>query len=150
MAGLTFNDGTGSVTLRGVLAAPFNRFRNFSPTLNMAGVSVSSIGTGRTTLWEYRNDFLVSLELPFISPRGFGGESGTNMAQRLIRHLQRGNTVSLLVEDDVATASVTSWLAPGASATLTLENPRDMLYTFAATFANTTTPYLAVYGGLRP
>lgn len=150
MAVITFNDGTGSVSLRGVFGAPYHRFRNFTPTTVPVGDRVTSIGTGQSARWVYRREYRVSLELPYISPRTYDGESGTTRAQRLIAHLESGGTVTVNVEDDVGTAPYTAWLAEGSSATLTLENPQDMLYTFSATLAQTATYWSALYGGVRP
>ncbi len=150
MAAIGFNDTTGYVGLRGVFPGALGRFRNFSPTTDPVGSSVVSLGTGRTTLWEYRNEHVVSLELPYLSPRVYDGESGTARAQRLIRHLLRGGGVDVLVEDDVSTAPVVSWLKSGTTPTLTLDNRQDMLYTLSVTLFNLTTRYTAIYGGVQP
>ena len=149
MAYLGFNDGTGYVTLRGVFAAPMNRFRSFQPSAIPVGPSVDSLATGARTLWQYRTDYLVALELPFISPRSYGGESGVLRAQRLCLHLLAGGAVDVGVEDDAATAVNSCRLAPSAQPSLSLESPQDMLYTFASTFRSST-PFVSVYGGVRP
>lgn len=148
MAQLTFNDGTGSVSLRGVLPAPIDRFRGFSPTVQPVGPSVTRLSDGTRSLWEYRTDYLVSLELPFISPRVYNGESGTLRAHRLILHLLRGGTVDVDVQDGT-TAANTARLAEGSTPSLVLESPQDMLYTFSATFRSATR-FTAIYGGLIP
>jgi hypothetical protein len=148
MAGITFNDGTGSVTLRGVFAAPFDRFRNFAPTVMPVGPTVTRLSDGARSLWEYRTDHLVSLQLPYILARVYGGESGTARAQRLMLHLMRGGAVDVLVEDGT-TAANSCRLAEGSTPTLELEDPRVMSYTFAATFRSGTR-FTALYGGLAP
>jgi hypothetical protein len=148
MAGFTFNDGTGSVTMRGVFAAPYDRFRNFSPTVNIVGPAVTRLSDATRSQWEYRTDYLVSLELPYISPRVYSSEAGTLRAHRLILHLLRGGTVDLLVEDGT-TAANTCRLADGAVPSLTLDSPQDMLYTFSATFRSATR-FTCLYGGLVP
>lgn len=148
MAQLTFNDGTGSVSLRGVFAAPGDRFRGFSPTVVPVGPVVTRLSDATRSLWEYRTDYLVSLQLPHISPRVYGGESGTLRAHRLILHLMRGGTVDVDVQDST-TAVNTARLAEGSTPTLELENPQDMLYTFSAAFRSATR-FTAFYGGFVP
>lgn len=149
MAEIGWNDGA-SVTLRGIYDAPYDRFRNFSPLPNEVGPIVTSLGTGRSSQWRYRREHRVSLELPYISGRVYNGESGVLRAQRLIRYLIAGGAVDLSVQDSVGTATVVCWLAEGTTPTLTFEDRSAGLYTFAATFANTSTPFVAVYGGVQP
>jgi hypothetical protein len=149
MAGITFDDGTGSVTLRGIFPAPLDRLRGFTPRTVPLGVSVSPITTRRPTFWSYGTIFAVSFELPHLSQRMGGGESGVSRANRLIAHLIRGGVCSLLVEDLVSTAAVSNcYLLDGAQPELTLANPQDLLYSLSLTLANTTTPFVANYGGV--
>jgi hypothetical protein len=112
------------------------------------GPTVTRLSDGTRSLWEYRTDHLVSLQLPYISPRVYGGESGTARAQRLILHLMRGGAVDVLAEDGVTPAN-SCRLAEGATPTLELDDPQAMLYAFAATFRSGTR-FTAIYGGLVP
>jgi hypothetical protein len=151
MAALAFNDGSGTASLRGVFAGGNNRFRGFTPTVLPVGPSTLDMSTGRSTMWVYRTEYRVTLELPNISPRVYDGESGTVRAGRLIAHLMRGGLVEVAVEDSIGTANnLNCWLAEGSVPALTLENPRDMLYSFSATLARGGDPFVAVYGGLLP
>jgi hypothetical protein len=151
MAGITFNDGTGSVTLRGIIGAPYNRFRSLTPNRVPVGPAVSRLSTGQRTLWRYRTDFTGSLEFPHISARTYGGESGTIRAGRLMAHLLNGGTCDLLYEDDVSTPNLTGcWLTDGTTPALVLEDSRAMLYTLSLSLTHGTTPFLAIYGGLLP
>jgi hypothetical protein len=145
MAYIGFNDGSGYVELRGRLPAPLNRFRSFSPTSQPVGPSVTRLSDGTRSLWEYRTDELVSLELPFITPRVHSGESGTARAQRLILHLMRGGAVDVAVEDGT-TAINSCRLAEGSTPALVLESPQDRFFTFSATFRSATR-FTALYGG---
>lgn len=149
MATIGFNDGSGYANLRGVFAAPFDRFRNFTPTRLPVGPLVTSIGTGRSVQWRYRLEYRVSLTLPHLSARVASGESSLVRAGRLVAYLIDGGAVDLAVEDDISTANVVSWLAPGSTPEIVLDDPQSMLYSLSATFANTTTAYTAGYGGFR-
>ena len=148
MAFIGFNDGSGYVSLRGVFAAPMNRFRGFSPSVTPVGPTVTRLSDGTRSVWEYRTDYIVSLQLPFISPRVYSGEFGTVRAYRLMLHLMRGGVVDVGVED-ASSPTNSCRLAEGATPTLALDDPQSMLYTFAATFRSAT-PFTAIYGGFVP
>jgi hypothetical protein len=151
MAYLGFNDGSGYVALRGIIPAPGNRFRGFTPSQVPIGPSVAPLSTGRRTQWTYRTEFRVALELPFLSARTTMGESGTVRAGRLIAHLLRGGLVDVFVEDGVDVAGkLNCWLTEGAEPSLTLENPQDMLYTLSVSLSRGGDPFVALYGGLLP
>lgn len=150
MARLGWNPGAGMVYLRGILPAPLNRFRTFTPTTFQVGPRVTSLGTGLTSTWLYRSEYRVTLELPFISAKVYDGERGTIRAGQLIARLQLGGTVDVDVADDAGVGVITAWLTEGTEPSLTLENPQDMLYTLSVSLTNTTTNFAAVYGGLNP
>jgi hypothetical protein len=151
MASLDFNDGTGPVTMRGVFGAPYDRFRNFSPSVLPIGPTVSPLTTKRPVQWVYNTIYPVTLELPYISPRVYNGESGTIRAQRLMRHLMGGGLVDVVVSDSVGTAPFANcWMLDGTTPSLTLESPQDGLYTLSVTLARGGNPFVAVYGGLVP
>ncbi len=150
MARIGFSDGSGMVYLKGVFSAPFDRFRSFVPTPVPVGASVVAIGSGRTALWEYRVDYRVSLSLPYISAKTYDGERGIARAQRLIQFLDRGGACMIDVQDTAGSAAINAWLTPGTLASLELEDASAMLYTLSASFTNTTTPFVADYGGLAP
>jgi hypothetical protein len=131
---IAFTDGTGSATLTSdsQLLPPHDRFwawTPLSPTTETEAASEVVSLTGVTHQWAYRSDYGASFELRRIA------EGSLAIADRLIRHLKTGNTVTVNT-GDLDSATYTCRLMPGSTPQRTLADEAMRWYTLALSLKN--------------
>lgn len=138
---LVFTDGTGAATLRNGLPAPADRFSNWTPDVDPVGDREAALGTGITSHWSYRDDYLATFDLEYLPA------SSHPEALRLKRHLETGGTVTVNT-GDVANRSYTCRIAPGARVAIEFASRSPIHYTLRLHLKNTAAaPLLCIYPG---
>jgi hypothetical protein len=136
---IAFTDGTGAATLTNGLTAPADRFGNWTPDIALIGPSEVATGTGVTSMWAFRTDYVVSFELDKLPA------STQAVALRLKAHLLGGGTCTVTT-GDTGGNTYTCRLRPGTSPTITFSDRKRLRYTLALELKNTSAaPLLCEY-----
>jgi len=153
VAYIAFNDGVYAELLPVFYDAAVaanairTRFSGWTPGSVGIGDRAAQMSTGRVVAaFVYRTEYRVSFELRNLSQNGPSALNQLSIAQRLMRWSENGGAFDVFVQDDAATASRTAYSV--APMTLTLADPRLMLYTLSVTaISATAAPWVAIYGG---
>jgi hypothetical protein len=138
MASIAFNDGSAA-TLTNGKPAPLDRFANWTPDVDPIGPRDTALGTGIDFHWNFRTDYLASLELPYISPADHA------VALRLKKHLETGGTATLTTGDGASNV-YTVRIAPGTRVQLEYADRAMVEYTLKLTVKNTAAaPLVCLY-----
>jgi hypothetical protein len=138
MASISFNDGSAA-TLENDAPEPFDRFSGWTPDIDPVGPTDAALGTGISFHWTFRNDYLASLELPFLQA------STLAVALRLKRHLLNGGTCTVTTGDNGSNV-YTCRLAPGSAPEIEYTDRRMVEYTLKLRLKNTAAaPLVCIY-----
>lgn len=133
---ITFTDSIGAATLTNGHPFPANRFADWTPRTRPIGESAVAQGTGATTLFVFRTDFGVTLELRHISSVKVAGVAAADIADRLIVHLLKGGTCSVETGDVDANTYATCGLMPGTTPELRLEDTTMLEFALSLSLIN--------------
>lgn len=132
-----FTDATGAATLKKDLAVPADRFSNWTPLSAPVGDGVSTLATGSLVFFENRTDYGAAFELTDIPVKGLtAGVNYAAIADRLVAHLKRGGQCAVNTGDSLTSAYATCGLWPGSTPSLTMTNPKLLLYKFSVQLVN--------------
>ena len=110
--------------------APGNRFRAWQPLAPIVGPEEEGLGDGALYVYEFRADYGASFEMPYIQ------QSDLAIALRLIRHLNRGGTVTVNT-DDASSRTYTCQKWKGTQPELGPPDPVTLRRTLKLTLRNT-------------
>lgn len=141
---IVFTDAIGTATLDNAKPAGSggDRFKNWNPSASVISDEEESLGTGQLFAFIFRNEYLVSFELPAI-PR-------TSMAimLRLQRHLKSGGSVTVNTGDSGNRSYATCCLVKGTNPEPKLTDPKNLEYSMQFTLRNIAavpTDFLCLY-----
>lgn len=135
MASVTFTDATGAATLSNGWPAPANRFANWTPDAVPVGPRAVALGTGLTSQFQFRVDYLAAFEIDKLV------STDLSVAQRLKLHLLGGGQCTVATED-VSSNSYTCVLAPGTVPEITFSDRKRLRYSMRLAVKNTSAAHL--------
>src|SRR5438105_2129775 len=95
---LSFNDGAAA-TLKNGAPVPGDRFSNWVPISRPIGDAATVQATGAIAMFVLRTDYGATFELTQIPVVTTGGVRLVDIAARLILHLMKGGTCSVITGD---------------------------------------------------
>lgn len=128
-AQIAFTDATGAATLSNGLEAPFDRFGAWTPDVVEIGKKRAGAGSGVSSLYRFRTDFVVSLRVEYLPA------SMLAIAHRLKQHLISGGTCTVDT-GDIAAHSYTCMIQPGTVPTIELADRQYFEYALTLQLRN--------------
>lgn len=136
---IAFTDATGAASLDNGKPGGMGRFMNWTPDLDTIGAYAETVGGGVTHAFTFRDDYVASLELPYLRPAKHA------VALRLIRHLRTGGTCTVTTGDTSANV-YTCRLAPGSRPRLSKMEGNPVEHVLSLALKNTAAaPLLCLY-----
>lgn len=133
MGYITFNDGADRI-LHATPAGPPRRLCNWVTLTRPIGAASHRQSDGARTMVVTRTQYGASFELRHLSVREiaafYGNARMSEVADRLVAHLLRGNACTVVTED-VDNNVYTCSLMPGTEPQLALADPRNLEYTLS-------------------
>lgn len=132
MASLSFNDGTAATLdngTTGVAAGVGSRFANWVPFTRRIGDAAVALASGTRSMFTFRIDYGAAFEMRDLP------NSTQEVAMRLIRHLEAGNTVTVTTSDTGA-RTYTAKLDPQGAVSLEFQDPTFLTYTLKLSLIN--------------
>lgn len=124
LASISFTDALGVVSVTNTLPEPGDRFANWTPDAMAIGPAAVGLGNGLIYQWPFRDDYLVSLELPAIPNTEF------DKLLRLQTHLLDGYLVAVACENVMASTFAICGLAPETVPEIEMTDSTNLEYTF--------------------
>lgn len=133
---IVYTDDTGLTSFSNGLPVPGDRFGNWTPmnpdlASSGAGVEAETLGGGLLEVFEFRTDYGASFEIAEIR------QDNVAAAMRLIRHLNRGGTVTVTT-GDASSHEYTCRKWKGTKPDLVLTDRKNLIRTLKLTLKSTT------------
>lgn len=137
---IQFTDAIGLAILANERPYPADRFSNWTQDSNAIGSTATRLSDEQTFMFRTSDRYAVSLELAGLPSKSSavnsGGYTPTEIADRLVYHLNNGGQCLVRTGDALGSTYAPCAIAPGTKARCTLTDRRLLEFTFAAQLIN--------------